>query len=91
MEESTGFVYLLQLEGNRFYVGFTRDLTRRLQQHFAGEGSIATRQYRPVRVLLTAPGTLATEKAWYEACRDHWGEGRVRGAYRCDRFHIWEG
>lgn len=85
-----GHVYLLLLEGNRFYIGYTRDLDRRLAQHWAGEGSIATRQYKPVKVLLTAPGTLETERRWYEACRDHWGSGRVRGSYHCERFHIWE-
>ena len=44
------FVYVLQLEGNRFYVGTTTDVDRRVRQHSSGEGAAAfTRKYRLVR------------------------------------------
>lgn len=42
------YVYILQSDMNpeRFYVGSTRDLRRRLQEHNAGQ-SIHTKKYKP--------------------------------------------
>jgi hypothetical protein len=51
------WVYILACAGNRIYVGFTRRLHARLQDHFAGVGAIFTRRFRPLRVLELIPAT----------------------------------
>lgn len=45
------FLYVLALQGDRFYVGLTSDLDRRLEQHFTASGAEWTRLHRPVRVV----------------------------------------
>ncbi len=45
------FLYVLALQGDRFYVGLTSDLDRRLEQHFTAGGAEWTRIHRPLRVV----------------------------------------
>lgn len=48
------FLYVLLLDGDRFYVGITRDLKRRLWQHFRSSehwGSTWTAKYKPFSVI----------------------------------------
>lgn len=47
------FLYVLALENGCFYVGLTSDLSRRMAQHFSGEGSDWTQLHPPVRILHT--------------------------------------
>lgn len=44
-------VYVLQLKGNKYYVGTTTDLDQRYAQHLNGNGSEWTRIYPPIKVL----------------------------------------
>ena len=46
-----GACYVLELAGGRVYIGWSRNLSNRLSEHWAGSGSIMTRTYPPVRVL----------------------------------------
>ena len=46
-----GACYVLELAGGRVYVGWSRNLSNRLSEHWAGSGSIMNRTYPPVRVL----------------------------------------
>ena len=43
-------VYVLLLEGDRYYVGVTQNLSMRLAQHYQSRGSQATRAYPPIDV-----------------------------------------
>lgn len=45
------FLYVLQLENNKFYVGKTHDLFSRIGMHFCGEGSGWTKLHPPTKVL----------------------------------------
>ena len=45
------FVYILECSDRSTYVGSTRDLHRRLEQHQRGEGANYTRGRLPVRLL----------------------------------------
>ena len=47
--ESTN-IYVLRLEGGRYYVGKTDDVARRFEQHSRGEGSAWTRKYKPLSI-----------------------------------------
>ena len=41
-------VYVLRLEGGRYYVGKTDNVMNRYQQHLSGSGSAWTRKYKPI-------------------------------------------
>ena len=41
-------IYVLRLEGGRYYIGKSDNMMNRYQQHINGSGSAWTRQYRPV-------------------------------------------
>ncbi len=44
------YVYILLAKDNRFYIGFSNNLKRRLQQHARGEVA-ATRNRRPLKLI----------------------------------------
>ena len=46
-------IYVLKLEGGKYYVGKTGDLIARYQQHLSGEGSSFTRLHKPIKVIRT--------------------------------------
>lgn len=43
----TSFIYVLRLNGGRYYVGKTGNVMRRYQEHLNGEGSAWTRKWEP--------------------------------------------
>ena len=43
----TFYVYQLGLECNKFYVGQTEDLDKRINEHFAGNGAKWTKRFMP--------------------------------------------
>ena len=75
-------VYILQLEGDNYYVGFTtqRGYPWRMQAHFNGEGSTWTRLHKPLRVLETKPGGKDLEREETLRMMRSYGWEKVRGA-----------
>ena len=51
-------IYILELEQGRVYVGSSRDVKRRVEQHMAGNGAAYTRAYKPTGVLLPRLGNV---------------------------------
>jgi hypothetical protein len=49
------FIYILQLENNKYYVGKTNNPNFRLDQHFILNGSAWTKKYKPIFVLELLP------------------------------------
>ncbi len=45
------FVYILQSADDRYYVGYTTDLARRMQQHQTGKGAKFVRSFGFARLL----------------------------------------
>jgi predicted GIY-YIG superfamily endonuclease len=43
-------IYVLRLQGGRFYVGKAEDVRRRIQEHINGHGSAWTRLFRPIAI-----------------------------------------
>ena len=46
-------IYVLKLEGGRYYVGKTDNLKKRLEQHARGNGSAWTKKYTPLSIVKT--------------------------------------
>lgn len=43
-------IYILRLEGNRYYIGYSPNVNKRIQEHIDGNGSSFTKKYKPVAV-----------------------------------------
>ena len=50
------WIYVLRCEGEKYYIGATRNLHNRLIEHFSGEGAIFTKKHKPQSVLLYKRG-----------------------------------
>lgn len=50
-ESPIKYIYILYCEGNRFYIGKTKNLNLRFQQHMNGEGSVFTSTYKPISII----------------------------------------
>ena len=49
------FIYVLELENNKYYVGKTTNPDFRLEQHFTSSGSQWTKKYKPIKILELKP------------------------------------
>ena len=49
------FIYVLQLEQGKYYIGKTNNPTFRLENHFGSNGSAWTKKYKPTKVLELIP------------------------------------
>ena len=55
-------VYVLRLEGGRYYVGKSDNVMNRYQQHLKGNGSAWTRKYKPVSLEKTIENVSSFEE-----------------------------
>lgn len=77
------YVYVLKLENECVYVGFTENLTERLNAHFTSKGAAWTRLHRPVEVMQVLEGDKDLERdRTLHMMRVH-GWEKVRGATWC--------
>ena len=49
------YIYVLQLENNKYYIGKTKEPNFRINNHFNANGSSWTRKYKPLKVLKIIP------------------------------------
>ena len=57
------FIYKLDLEDDKIYIGKTGNVQKRMKQHFSGDGARVTKKFKPIKckVLDSCPGFLANE------------------------------
>jgi predicted GIY-YIG superfamily endonuclease len=80
----TYVTYILRLEEDRWYVGRTQYLSRRLKEHWDGNGAKWTKIFKPVEVFAVFPGDREQEKT-EELLMQH-GYRHVRGGdYCCEK------
>ena len=67
-------MYTLELEGGKYYVGYSDDVPRRIAEHWLSRGSHWTRLHPPIKVLEVVPGSKELENAKTIAlmCRKGW-------------------
>ena len=73
-------VYILKLEGGRYYVGKTGDVVKRYQEHMNGAGSAWTRKYHPISLEKSISGASPFEED--KVTKEYmakYGIDRVRG------------
>lgn len=44
------YIYVLRLECGKYYVGRTKDVWLRINEHFSGNGTIWTKMYAPLAI-----------------------------------------
>ena len=49
------YIYILQLEQNKYYVGKTGNPQFRLNNHITGSGSAWTKKYKPIKLIKLIP------------------------------------
>ena len=86
--EKAGYVYILELEGNNWYVGFSQDLHTRIASHFLGSGSRWTRLHKPLSVYKVQLGDTILENCITIAlmCKHSWEKVRG-GSYTTVEMH----
>jgi predicted GIY-YIG superfamily endonuclease len=73
-------VYVLALEGGRYYVGRTKDISSRYEQHLNGNGSFWTKKYKPIALEKTFENvSVFEEDKVTKEYMDKYGIDMVRG------------
>jgi hypothetical protein len=78
-----GHVYVLKLEGGKFYVGYSREVETRIASHFLGLGAKFTQKYKPLEVVSVKSGDLLLENVTTIALMAVHGWDEVRGGKYC--------
>ena len=82
-------VYVLELEGDNYYVGMTHNLNQRLAQHFSGNGAKWTKLHKPISVLrVIYPATQDDlENIITKEYIELYGKDKVKGGSYCQVNH----
>ncbi len=73
-------VYILRLEGGKWYVGRSAQVARRVMQHFTGNGALWTQKYKPVALhAVHASVDNFDEDTHVKRMMSKWGIDNVRG------------
>jgi len=57
------YLYVLECDGGRYYIGQTTNIKTRFKKHSIGKGSWFTREYKPVKIVHERHIGLATQSA----------------------------
>lgn len=77
------YVYVLELEDHKFYVGMSKNLPDRLSSHFSGAGALWTKQFHPRRVVQVCTGDCKDERRLTLEYMKTYGWQNVRGSGWC--------
>jgi cellular nucleic acid-binding protein len=73
-------IYILRLENSKYYIGKSKDVMDRYQQHLDGEGSTWTKKYRPLALLKVIENVSPFEEDKYtKEYMAKYGIDNVRG------------
>lgn len=79
------FIYKLELEQGKKYIGKTTSYNNRMNQHFTGNGSKVTKKFKPIssKIIDKVPGFLAEEAEQYHTEKNikYHGYDNVRGGF----------
>ena len=79
------FIYILELENNKYYIGKTNQPEFRLEQHFNSNGSSWTKKYKPKKVLeIIANCDNFDEDKYTLKFMEKYGINNVRGGTFCE-------
>ena len=74
------FIYVLELEKNKFYIGKTNNPSIRIDEHFNNNGSEWTKLYKPIKLFHLIPNCSEFDEDKYTLqYLKQYGKERVRG------------
>jgi predicted GIY-YIG superfamily endonuclease len=74
------FIYVLKLNEDKYYVGKTvNNITQRMEEHMAGNGSAWTQKYTPIEVMEVKTGDEYDEDKYVLKYMKQYGIENVRG------------
>ncbi len=79
-----GFVYVLLLEDECYYIGWSADVQTRIASHFIGAGAKWTILHKPIDVTSVRPGCTLLETLTTIAYMCKHGWEKVRGGSYCN-------
>ena len=77
------YVYILELENDKYYVGYTENFDSRMISHFGGNGSKWTKIHRPLNILEVSRGGKNDEDKKTIDMMIKYGYQNVRGGRYC--------
>ena len=77
------FIYILELEEGKYYVGKTNNPYFRLESHFNSNGSLWTKKYKPIEIINKIQGDNFDEEKYTLLTMDKYGIDNVRGGSYC--------
>jgi predicted GIY-YIG superfamily endonuclease len=84
LDITKNYIYVLRLIEDRYYVGRTGNILRRIEEHFTLGGSIYTKQFNPIKVIeVTEELTPDDERIKTIEMMEKYGWEKVRGACWC--------
>lgn len=82
---ATTNIYILRLEGGKYYIGKSKNPMKRYEEHVRGEGAVWTRLHRPVGVeRIVAQANVFDEDRYTKEYMSLYGIDHVRGGTYCD-------
>ena len=79
------FIYVLQLEEGKYYIGKTNNPSFRMEKHFNSNGSAWTKKYKPIKLLELIPDCDDYDEDKYtRKYMDKYGIDNVRGGSFCE-------
>lgn len=74
------FIYILQCENDKYYIGKTKNYITRLDQHMNNRGSEWTKHHKPIKILKVFPCQDAFDEDKYtKMYMSRYGIDNVRG------------
>jgi predicted GIY-YIG superfamily endonuclease len=84
LDITRNYIYVLQLIEDRYYVGRTGNILRRIQEHFTGCGALYTMKYKPLKLIeIKEELTNTDERNKTIEIMNKYGWEKVRGAHWC--------
>jgi predicted GIY-YIG superfamily endonuclease len=83
----TPYVYVWELTDGKYYVGWSENLRRRLDEHMSGEGAVWTKKFKPVSIMEIVRGDKETEKQKTLEYMRAKGFENVRGSLWCNTWY----
>jgi len=79
----TQYVYVWELEDKKYYIGWSENLSRRLDEHLSEDGAAWTKQHKPIAILEIIRGDKNLEKKKTLEYMKAKGFQNVRGSVWC--------
>ncbi len=84
LDLTKNYIYVLKLVEDRYYIGRTSNIFRRIQQHFTGVGSVYTKNYKPLKVIEVEEETTTEDERFKTmSVMEKYGWEKVRGSGWC--------